>query len=68
MCLAIPSKIVSIDDKKIIVDELGNEKKVSGSLIETKTGDYVILQNNFIVRKVDKKTAKEVLNLLKREG
>ena len=67
MCLAIPSKIVSIKDKKIIVDELGKEKKVSGSLIEAKAGDYVILQNNFIIRKIDKKAAEEILNLLQRK-
>ena len=68
MCLAIPSKIVSIKDKKITVDELGKEKEVSGSLVETKIGDYVILQNNFIVRKINPKAAKEVLSLLKKEG
>jgi len=66
MCLAIPSKIVSIKDKKIIVNELGKEKEVSGSLIEAEIGDYVILQDNFIIRKVDKKSAKEIINLIKR--
>lgn len=64
MCLAIPHKIVSIKDKKIIVDELGKEKEVTGSLVKAKIGDYVILQNNFIVRKINKKSAKEILNLL----
>lgn len=65
MCLTIPSKIVSIKDKKIIVDELGKEKKVDGSLVRTRIGDYVILQNNFIIRKVDKKSAQNIIKLLK---
>lgn len=64
MCFAIPSKIISIADKKIIVDELGKKKKVKGSLVKTRVGDYVILQNNFIVRKVNKKSAKEIINLI----
>lgn len=66
MCLAIPSKIISIKDKKIIVDELGKEKIAAGSLVKAKTGDYVILQNNFIIRKIDKKSAKEIINLIKK--
>ena len=66
MCLAIPVKITAIKNKKIIFEEAGQEKPASGSLIKAKAGDYVILQNNFIIRKIDKKVAKEIINLIKR--
>ncbi len=66
MCLAIPVKITAIKNKKIIFEEAGQKKSASGSLIKAKTGDYVILQNNFIIRKIDKKVAKEIINLIKR--
>ncbi|HDZ54092.1 MAG TPA: HypC/HybG/HupF family hydrogenase formation chaperone [Candidatus Nealsonbacteria bacterium] len=66
MCLAIPVKITAIKNKKIIIKEAGQEKSASGSLIKTKVGDYVILQNNFVVRKIDKKSAKEIINLTKK--
>lgn len=66
MCLAIPVKITAIKNNKIIIKEAGQEKSASGSLIKTKVGDYVILQNNFIVRKIDKKSAKEIINLTKK--
>jgi len=65
MCLAIPSKIVLLEKGKITVKQLGEEKEVQGSLIDLKVGDYVILQNNFIVRKIDKKSAEEIINLVK---
>lgn len=65
MCLTIPSRIVSIKNENIIVDELGKEKKVTGSLVKARVGDYVLLQNNFIIRKVDEKSAKEIINLIK---
>lgn len=66
MCLAIPVKITAIKNKKIIIKEAGQDKSVSGSLIQTKVGDYVILQNNFVVRKIDKKSAEEIINLIKK--
>ena len=67
MCLAIPVKITAIKNKKIIFEEAGQEKPASCSLIKATTGDYVILQNNFIVRKIDKKTAKEILSLTRKQ-
>ena len=66
MCLAIPYKVISVKDKKIIVDGMDQKKEVAGSLLKIKVGDYVILQNNFIIRKISKKSAKEVLNLIKK--
>lgn len=68
MCLAIPSKIISIKNNKIIVDQIGQKKEASGSLVKAIIGDYVILENNFIVRTINKKSAKEILSLLKKEG
>ena len=67
MCLAIPVKITVIKNKKIIFEEAGQEKPASGSLIKAKVGDYVILQNNFIIKKIDKKTAKEILSLTRKQ-
>jgi len=61
MCIALPLKIKKIENRRIIIEENGQEKEVNGSLIKVKVGDYVILQNNFIVGKISKKEAKEVL-------
>ncbi len=66
MCLAIPYQIVSAKGKKFIVEEFGKKKEVAGSLVKARVGDYVILQNNFIVRKISKKSANEIIGLLKK--
>ncbi|OGZ17528.1 MAG: hypothetical protein A2Z78_01555 [Candidatus Nealsonbacteria bacterium RBG_13_36_15] len=68
MCLAIPVKITAIKNKKILIQEAGREKPVSGSSVKIRAGDYVILQNNFIVRKIDKKSAEEIMGLIKKHA
>ena len=66
MCITLPTKIKKIKNQKIITEEDGREKEVRGSLIRVKVGDYVILQNNFIVGKITKREAKEIINLIKK--
>ncbi|PJC47320.1 MAG: hydrogenase assembly protein HupF [Parcubacteria group bacterium CG_4_9_14_0_2_um_filter_35_11] len=66
MCITLPAKIKKIKNQKIITEEDGRQKEVRGSLIRVKVGDYVILQNNFIVGKITKKEAKEIINLIKK--
>lgn len=66
MCLVIPAKVITIKNKKIIIEEAGRKKEVSGSLVRAGVGDYVILQNNTIIRKVGKKSAKEIISLIKK--
>ena len=66
MCITSPAKIKKIKNQKIITEEDGRQKEVRGSLIRVKVGDYVILQNNFIVGKITKKEAKEIINLIKK--
>jgi len=68
MCLALPNKITSINlkekSKKInLLDPFGKRKEVENSLVRVKKGDYVILQNKIIVRKINTKEAKEIISL-----
>lgn len=65
MCFALPVKVIAKKGGKIIVRENGRQKEASGSLIKAKKGDYVLLENNFIIKKVDKKSAEEIINLIK---
>lgn len=65
MCINLPVKIVSIKNKKIII-EIGNKKKeISGSLIKVREGDYVFFKNNFIIGKINKKEAEKAINFVK---
>jgi len=65
MCINLPAKIVSADSKGIIAEINGQRKQVSDLLLKVKQGDYVFLKDKFIIEKVDKKEAKEIINLVK---
>ena len=64
MCINLPVKIVKKSKKKIIAEWNRQKIEISGSLVKVKEGDYVFLKNNFIIEKINKKEAKEILNLV----
>lgn len=67
MCLAIPSRIVSIADNEIAtVDVDGVRRQVSVMLIEEpRVGDYVIVHAGFAIHRIDESVAMESLQILK---
>ncbi len=56
MCLAIPSKIASIDNLFAVIDVFGARKEVSLMLLpeEPRVGDYVLVHAGFAIQKVDR--------------
>jgi hydrogenase expression/formation protein HypC len=66
MCLAIPSKIVKIEDGIGIIDVDGVQRRTSLLLVEdAMVGDYVIVHAGFALHKIDEVDAKESLRILK---
>jgi len=66
MCLAIPSKIVKIEDNMGTIDVDGVKREASLLLLEdAKVGEYVIVHAGFAIKKIDEATAMETLNILK---
>jgi hydrogenase expression/formation protein HypC len=66
MCLAIPAKIVSMDDNMGTVDMAGIQKKVSLILLEEPTvGEYVIVHAGFAIHQIDEDVAMESLKILR---
>lgn len=66
MCLAIPSKIIKIENNMGTIDVDGVQRKVSLLLLEdAKVGDYVIVHAGFALHKIDESVAMETLLLLK---
>ena len=66
MCLAIPSKIVSIDNEMAVIDVDGTQREASLLLLEdAKVGDYVIVHAGFAIHKIDEVAAMETLDLLR---
>ncbi len=67
MCLAIPSKIVRIDNMIATVDVYGARRDVNLMLLpeEVGIGDYVLVHAGFALQKVDQDIAEESLRLIK---
>ncbi len=68
MCLAVPSKIIEInnDDMIGIVDVDGVKKEVGLHLIEDpKVGDYVIVHAGFAINKIDENEALDTLKIFR---
>jgi hydrogenase expression/formation protein HypC len=66
MCLAIPSKIIRIDNNMGTVDVDGVRRQASLLLLEdAQVGDYVIVHAGFAIHKVDEEAAMESLKILR---
>jgi len=66
MCLAIPSKIVKIENGVGTIDVDGVRRTASLLLVEDAVvGDYVIVHAGFALHKIDEADAMESLRILK---
>jgi hydrogenase expression/formation protein HypC len=66
MCLAVPSKIISINNTMAIVDVYGARRDVSLLLIDNvNVGDYVLVHAGFAIQKIQEDIAQETLRLIK---
>ncbi len=66
MCLAIPSKVVEINDDRVIVERYGERLEVNTGLMSEPltVGDYVVLRaRTHVVAKMDPQAAREALLL-----
>ncbi|PJA82155.1 MAG: HypC/HybG/HupF family hydrogenase formation chaperone, partial [Nitrospirae bacterium CG_4_9_14_3_um_filter_44_28] len=67
MCLAVPSKIINIQDLNATVEVYGARRDVSLLLMpeDTKIGDFVLVHAGFAIQKVDEEAAGEALKYIK---
>lgn len=67
MCLAIPARVVTIEDNRMAaVDIMGVTRKVSLDLVpEAVEGDHVLVHAGFALQVVDEAFANETLEMLK---
>lgn len=65
MCLAIPGKIIEIQDTDAIVDYNGVTKRASLRLAENaKVGDRVLVHAGFVIQILDKDDGDELQRLV----
>ena len=66
MCLAIPAKLIRIDEQMGTVDMDGTQRDVSLLLLQdVKIGDYLIVHAGFAIHRVDEAEALASLQLLR---
>ena len=66
MCLAIPSKIVEVDNFRAMVDVYGARREINLMLMpeEVGIGDYVLVHAGFAIQKVEQESAHEALTVI----
>jgi hydrogenase expression/formation protein HypC len=67
MCLAVPLRVIQIENQIATVDLYGAKQEVSLLILpeEVKIGDYVLVHAGFAIQKLDEEAAMETLSLLR---
>jgi hydrogenase expression/formation protein HypC len=66
MCLAIPSKIIAIEEDVATIDVDGVRRECSLLLVaDAAVGDYVIVHAGFAIQKIDEAAALDTIQLLR---
>ena len=66
MCLAVPAKLMEMNNGMGTVDAGGVKKKISLLLLEDAAiGDYILVHAGFGIQRLDEKQAEESLALLR---
>jgi hydrogenase expression/formation protein HypC len=64
MCLAVPARIVELENDRAVVDAMGNRWKAKTTLLEgAKVGDIVLVHAGFAISRVDEEEAKKTWEL-----
>jgi hydrogenase assembly chaperone HypC/HupF len=65
MCYAIPGSVKEISKDLVTIEYFGEERKARNDFYSLQVGDYVYAQGGFVVQKIDKKLAEEILDTWK---
>lgn len=67
MCLAIPSKIINIDDMIATIDVYGARREINLMLLPEPVtiGDFVLVHAGFAIQKVSEEVAEDSLKLVR---
>jgi len=66
MCLAVPGKIMEIQDMLATVEIGGVKRKISIMLLpESKVGEFVLVHAGFAIQAIDEEEVRKTLELFK---
>ena len=65
MCLAVPARIVELQDDQAVADAMGNRWKIRTTLTpQVKMGDIVLIHAGFAIATIDEEEAKKTWDLI----
>ncbi|MCI5857909.1 MAG: HypC/HybG/HupF family hydrogenase formation chaperone [Agathobacter sp.] len=64
MCVAIPGKVLSIEDGKAVVDFSGNQVTAYIGLVKAEVGDYVLVHAGCVIQTMKQREAEEIIDLM----
>lgn len=65
MCLAIPARVLGLKGQRALIEQPGAQRLVFNNVIQAKEGEYVLVQQGFIVERIPEKEALETLEAMK---
>lgn len=66
MCMALPGKIIKIENNQAVIQFNGHKHTAKLDLIKKiKIGDYVYTHDDYVLDKISQKEAEKILNLVK---
>ncbi len=67
MCLAVPARIVALQEDRAVVDAMGNQWNARTTLLaDAQVGDIVLVHAGFAISKVEEEEAKKTWELFAR--
>ncbi len=68
MCVALPGRVVQVNDKEAVVDFNGNQVTARTGLVDIKVGDYVLVHAGCVLQKVTPADAEDLHDLMEDVG
>ncbi len=68
MCVALPGKVIQVNEKDAIVDFNGNQVTARTGLVDIKEGDYVLVHAGCVIQKVTPQDAEDLTELMNDVG
>lgn len=63
MCVALPGKVIKLNEKDAVIDFNGNQVTARTGLVDIKEGDFVLVHAGCIIQKVSKQDMEDLENL-----
>ncbi len=68
MCVALPGKVIKVNEKDAVVDFNGNQVTARTGLVDIKAGDFVLVHAGCVIQKVSPQDAEDLNALMQDVG